>query len=207
MATIFAKFRMRSDDAADWTAADPVLEAGEFGHETDTGKFKIGDNSTLWSALGYRSEPGADGDDASPVLIDNTAVDGIRLKRMVTAGVVTIGLESTLSHVAFVGWIPIPPREVVLADFDAATRGNVDDGTVIPALPSGQSAAWLWFAVPIDDPYGYPLHIATGGFRQPDNAFASQGNALMYDGVNFAIGQSVNPLNISSVGQTLSWEF
>ena len=51
MATIFAKFLMRSDDAADWTAADPILGAGEFGHETDTGKFKIGDGSTLWAAL------------------------------------------------------------------------------------------------------------------------------------------------------------
>ena len=206
MATIFAKFRMRSDDAAAWTAADPVLEAGEFGHETDTGKFKIGDGVILWSALSYRSEPGADGNDAS-VLIDNTEVDGIRLKRTVTAGVITIGLESALSHVAFVGWIPIPPRDVVVADFADAIEGTVDIGAVIPAFPSGQSTGWLWFAVPIADPYGYPLHVASGGFRQPDNAFAEQASGLAYNGVNFAIGQSVNPLNVSAVGQTLTWEF
>ena len=124
------------------------MEAGEFGHETDTGKFKIGDNSTLWAALNYRSEPGADGDDAS-VLIDNTAVDGIRLTRTVTAGVITIGLESALSHVAFAGWVAAPPRDVVVADFADAIEGTVDIGAVIPALPSGQSAAWLWFAVPV----------------------------------------------------------
>jgi len=39
--------------AAEWTAADPTLVAGQVGVETDTGKFKVGDGSTAWSALGY----------------------------------------------------------------------------------------------------------------------------------------------------------
>ena len=39
--------------AADLTAADPTLAIGEFAYETDTGKFKVGDGSTAWSALGY----------------------------------------------------------------------------------------------------------------------------------------------------------
>ena len=39
--------------AAEWTSADPTLAAGEFGYETDTGKLKLGDGSTAWSALGY----------------------------------------------------------------------------------------------------------------------------------------------------------
>jgi len=38
---------------AEWTAADPTLAAGQVGVETDTGKFKFGDGSTAWSALGY----------------------------------------------------------------------------------------------------------------------------------------------------------
>ena len=44
--------------AADWTTADPILGAGEFGFETDTGKLKLGDGSTAWTALGY-FEPAA----------------------------------------------------------------------------------------------------------------------------------------------------
>ena len=44
--------------AADWTSADPTLAAGQVGVETDTGKFKFGDGSTAWSALGY-FEPAA----------------------------------------------------------------------------------------------------------------------------------------------------
>ena len=38
---------------AEWTAADPTLAAGQVGVETDTGKFKIGNGSAAWSALGY----------------------------------------------------------------------------------------------------------------------------------------------------------
>jgi hypothetical protein len=38
---------------AEWTAADPTLAAGQVGVETDTGKFKIGNGSDAWSALGY----------------------------------------------------------------------------------------------------------------------------------------------------------
>jgi hypothetical protein len=44
--------------AAEWTAADPILAAGQVGAETDTGKFKIGNGSAAWTALGY-FEPAA----------------------------------------------------------------------------------------------------------------------------------------------------
>ena len=44
--------------AAAWTSADTVLEAGEWGYETDTGKAKIGDGSTAWTSLGYAAETG-----------------------------------------------------------------------------------------------------------------------------------------------------
>jgi hypothetical protein len=34
-------------------ASNPVLAAGEFGIETDTGRMKIGDGVTAWNSLGY----------------------------------------------------------------------------------------------------------------------------------------------------------
>jgi hypothetical protein len=43
----------RRDTAANWTAANPTLAAGEPGYETNTGKLKIGDGATAWNALGY----------------------------------------------------------------------------------------------------------------------------------------------------------
>jgi energy-converting hydrogenase Eha subunit B len=47
------RMQQRRGTAAQWTSANPVLVAGEIGFETDTNKFKIGDDSTTWSNLPY----------------------------------------------------------------------------------------------------------------------------------------------------------
>ena len=47
------RIRFRRDTAANWTSADPTLTTGELGYETNTGKFKIGDNTTAWTSLAY----------------------------------------------------------------------------------------------------------------------------------------------------------
>jgi hypothetical protein len=47
------RMQQRRGTAAEWTSANPVLGAGEIGFETDTNKFKIGDDSTTWSSLPY----------------------------------------------------------------------------------------------------------------------------------------------------------
>lgn len=46
-------FKLRRGSAAEWTADNPTLAAGEPGLETDTGKFKIGDGGAAWSVLPY----------------------------------------------------------------------------------------------------------------------------------------------------------
>lgn len=51
--TLTALQKQRRDTAANWTAADPTLLAGELAYESDTGKWKIGDGSTAWSSLAY----------------------------------------------------------------------------------------------------------------------------------------------------------
>ena len=47
------KIQVRRDTSANWTSLNPTLSSGEIGFETNTGKFKIGNGSTLWSALDY----------------------------------------------------------------------------------------------------------------------------------------------------------
>ena len=47
------RMQQRRGTAAQWTAANPVLGAGEIGFETDTNKFKIGNGSTAWTSLSY----------------------------------------------------------------------------------------------------------------------------------------------------------
>ena len=47
------RMQQRRGTAAQWTAANPILAAGEIGFETDTVKFKMGNGSSTWSALSY----------------------------------------------------------------------------------------------------------------------------------------------------------
>lgn len=57
MATINWSLQHKRDTAANWTANNPTLLAGQIGIETDnlttTPKFKIGDGSTAWNTLPY----------------------------------------------------------------------------------------------------------------------------------------------------------
>jgi hypothetical protein len=45
------QIQIRRGTAAQWTSANPILASGEFGYETDTGYFKIGDGTTAWNTL------------------------------------------------------------------------------------------------------------------------------------------------------------
>lgn len=49
-----ARMAQRYDTPANWIAQNPVLAAGELGIET-TGKFKIGNGSSAWTALPYQA--------------------------------------------------------------------------------------------------------------------------------------------------------
>ncbi len=53
--------KLRRGTAAEWTAANPILAAGEMGIETDTRKFKFGDGATDWNTLAYASAGGGGG--------------------------------------------------------------------------------------------------------------------------------------------------
>jgi hypothetical protein len=47
------RMQQRRGTAAQWAAADPVLNVAEIGYESDTGKFKIGDGTNHWDDLNY----------------------------------------------------------------------------------------------------------------------------------------------------------
>ena len=49
----FKRLLVRRDTAANWTSINPTLASGEFGYETNTGKFKIANGSTAWTPLAY----------------------------------------------------------------------------------------------------------------------------------------------------------
>jgi hypothetical protein len=45
--------QVRRGSASTWTAVNPILSSGEWGYETDTGRYKIGDGITVWTSLDY----------------------------------------------------------------------------------------------------------------------------------------------------------
>jgi hypothetical protein len=47
------RMQQRRGTASQWTAANPVLNAGEIGWESDTNRFKIGDGTNHWNDVGY----------------------------------------------------------------------------------------------------------------------------------------------------------
>ena len=55
------QIQLRNDTAANWTSENPILAIGEFGLETDTSLFKIGDGATAWSSLAYGGAQGEQG--------------------------------------------------------------------------------------------------------------------------------------------------
>jgi hypothetical protein len=59
--TLSALQQQRRDTASNWTSANPTLLGGEWGYETDTGKWKVGDGSTAWTSLAYVAIPDNNG--------------------------------------------------------------------------------------------------------------------------------------------------
>jgi len=55
MITTNVIFKLRRDTTTNWNTYNPVLQAGEIGIDTVLNKFKIGNGSSVWSALAYGS--------------------------------------------------------------------------------------------------------------------------------------------------------
>ena len=140
--------------------------------------------------------------------IDETAAEGLKLTVSRAGGRLRIGLaRAAASHAAFVGWSM--DRIIAAADFAqagahfaVANEGEDGAGVVVPATTPGFVAAYLWFGLA----RAYPSHVSTDGFRQPAAAFTDEGT-LEYNGVEFHIGVSANPLAPRFAGQLVTWGF
>jgi hypothetical protein len=71
------RIQNRRGNSSAWESADPTLEPGEIGVESDTGKFKIGDGSTAWTTLAYAATRPSD--------LANTVDDYVRIADVGTA--------------------------------------------------------------------------------------------------------------------------
>lgn len=106
----YRRILIRRDTAANWTAENPTLAAGELGGETDTGKLKLGDGATAWNSLAYQGGV--------------TSVNG-------QTGIVT-GLAPTASP-TFTGTVTLPNSTITEAMIaaNAVTSGKIANGTIV----------------------------------------------------------------------------
>jgi hypothetical protein len=68
--------QQKRDTAANWTANNPTLLAGQIGFETDTNKIKIGDGSTAWTGLSYFAGSGGGGETLAQTLALGSTTGG-----------------------------------------------------------------------------------------------------------------------------------
>ena len=147
--TIRVQMAQRTDTAANWTSANPILLLGELGHESDTDKLKIGDGATNWNSLTYLPIDGTwtgdtiavayggTGLTSTPangqVLIGNgtgyalatlTAGTGISVTN--GSGTITLAIDSdtaiaNITTTATSGTLPTPDGSVTIADASTPT--------------------------------------------------------------------------------------
>ena len=132
------RVQLRRDIAANWTSGNPVLKSGEIGYETDTGKLKIGDNSTYWESLAYFASSAVnDLPDLGDVTI-TSASNGDYLRWNGTAWVndpINLGTDTTGSYVSSI----VAGTGITLTNNsgEGATPTVAVDTTAIQAKVSG----------------------------------------------------------------------
>ena len=114
------RMQQRRGTASQWTSANPVLNAGELGWESDTNKFKIGDGTNHWADLDY--------------FIDaNSTVNPAFGTSIVFEGATADSYETTLQVTD-----PTADRTITLPNVDGTviTTGNLSDITNIGVFTS-----------------------------------------------------------------------
>jgi len=132
--------QVRRGSTSDWAAGSIVLSAGEWGLDTTTGRYKIGDGSTVWNSLTY----------AATLPTDFTGASGIGLSKGTNGSTIAISVTG------------IPSSSIT--DFNDAvdarvTAGSVSSNQVMDIVGSG-----LIEGSNIDLTYsGHQLTIAVSG--------------------------------------------
>ena len=117
--------QQRRDTASNWTSNNPTLLAGEWGIETDTKKFKIGDGTTAWQSLVYLPIP-----DANRLLTGSLTVGG----NFTVNGNTTIIDSQTLQ---------VEDANIVLGKVSTPTDTTADGGGITLKGATDKTFNWL----------------------------------------------------------------
>lgn len=103
--------QLRNDTAANFTASNPVLAAGEVGIEWDTGKQKNGDGTTAWNSLPYAGGSGG-GTVTGVSVVTANGYSG------------TVANPSTTPEITITGPAALPPTGSAGGDLTGSTYPN-----------------------------------------------------------------------------------
>lgn len=156
--------QVRRGTAASWTSTNPTLAAGEVGFETDTGRFKIGTGSTVWTGLGYAtvlpSNFAAKGDllvatgsgtftnqavgsNNQVLMADSTQADGVKYANEATATLTAKGDILTATAANTIARQAVGSNGFTLVADSSTSTGLAYSGTVL-GNPVLNSAFQIW---------------------------------------------------------------
>lgn len=143
------QIKLRNGTAASWTSTNPVLAIGEIADEYDTGKFKIGDDTTAWNSLAYKGSTGptqtigrrslGDGSDGSVTISSGTTT----LTRDMYYNNLTMsgsGQIDSNGYKIFVKGVLNITNAMANAIYNLASDGNNASGSTAGAAPTAQVA-------------------------------------------------------------------
>jgi hypothetical protein len=132
------QIQIRRGTAAQWTSANPILASGEFGYETDTGKFKIGDGTTAWNSIAVLNGVTASSTDT----FTNKTISGASntLSNIANASLTNSAITINGTAVSLGGSISLP-GDIEGVTAGTGLTGGGTSGTVTIALSTPVSAA------------------------------------------------------------------
>ena len=140
--------QVRRGSTSDWAAGSIVLSAGEWGLDTTTGRYKIGDGTTAWNSLTY----------AATLPTDFTGASGIGLSKGTNGSTIAISVTG------------IPSSSIT--DFNSAVDARVTAGSVSSEQVMDIVGSGLIEGSNIDLTYsGHQLTIAVSGIGTDIQAY------------------------------------
>ncbi len=141
------RIQMRRGNTSQWNTSDPILNEGEFGYNTTLGQIKIGDGSSVWSALDYMAtDAQLDSSLANYIeLTEKGAVNGVAEldsnKNVLTASSVIFEGATTNSYQTTITVVePTQDTTITVPNVNGNMITSGDTGTVTNSMLSGSIA-------------------------------------------------------------------
>ena len=135
--TITALQKQRRDTASNWTTNNTVLLAGEWGIESDTKKFKIGDGTTAWQALDYVPIP-----DTNRLLTGNLTVGtnlNVSGNAVVTGDLTVNGTTTTIDTTT----LTVEDKNIEIGKVSNPTDTTADGGGITLKGATDKTFNWI----------------------------------------------------------------